>query len=152
MSVTTTKIGTVTEYIDAYGRGGDGNSPTADQWARILERPVTEPLTLINFFKFRTRANYGSGVEPDTSVTGAEAFNRYASVSIPTMERIGGRFLHVGPFAGSFIGADEDWDLLAIGAYPNLEALNALYSDAGYRAAFIHRSAACERQKVLVCA
>tara|TARA_R110000868_G_scaffold194713_1_gene440338 strand:- start:128 stop:586 length:459 start_codon:yes stop_codon:yes gene_type:complete len=152
MGVATTKIGTVTEYIESYGRGGDGNSPTADQWARILERPVTDPLTLINFFKFRTRADYGDAVDTDTSVTGAEAFNRYANVSIPTMERVGGQFLHVGPFAGSFIGADEDWDLVAIGAYPNLEALNALYSDAGYRAAFIHRSAACERQKVLICA
>ncbi len=67
------------------------------------------------------------------------------------MERVGGSFLHVGPFVGTFIGTDESWDLVAIGAYPNLEAFSALYSDPDYRIAFAHRSAACEQQKVLVC-
>ena len=73
---------------------------------------------------------------------------------MPTMERVGGRFLHVGPFEGLFLGGGdvaEDWDLVAIGSYPDIAALLALYSDPGYRAAFPHRTAACARQKVVVC-
>lgn len=86
----------------------------------------------------------------DTNVSGEEAFNRYASVSVPTLERVGGHFLHVGPFAGQFIGEDEDWDIIAIGSYPGRQALVDLYSDEGYRSVFVHRIAACARQKVLM--
>lgn len=134
-----------------YGDGQDGASPTIAQWQQILELPEEDPVTLINFFKLAERANYGDESAPfDKNVSGEVAFGRYAEVSIPTMERMGGRFLHVGPFAGMFLGADEDWDIIAIGQYPNLAALTGLYSDAGYRAAFRHRSAACAAQKVLV--
>lgn len=152
MRATTTKLPSVSEFIDWYGSGDGGECPTAEGWARVLERPATEPLTLINFFSFRERAEYRHGAEEEPPRSGAEAFDCYAAVSIPTMERVGGRFLHVGPFGGTLIGADEHWDLIAIGAYPDLEAFSALYSDPDYRAAFAHRRAACERQKVLVCA
>lgn len=137
----------VSQFTVWYGPGTDGSSPTADQWAQILGRPADKPVTLINFFKLRDKADYPQGA---TDASGHDAFASYASVSIPAMERAGGRFLHVGPFQGMFLGETEDWDVIAIGAYPNLEALTALYSDENYRDAFHHRTAACERQKVLV--
>ncbi len=141
------------QFLDWYGDGSDGSSPTSAQWASILRLPEDKPVTLINFFKLSPRANYPvhtSGF--DTNVTGEEAFNRYAEVSVPTMDRVGGKFHHVGPFSGIFIGKDEDWDVIAIGAYPDLHSLISLYSDEGYRAAFVNRTAACERQKVIVAA
>ena len=55
---------------------------------------------------------------------------------MPALERAGGRFLLVGPCEGGFAGADEDWDLIAIGSYPDTESLLALYEDDAYRAAF----------------
>jgi uncharacterized protein (DUF1330 family) len=136
------------QFTDWYGPGTDGNSPTESQWARILDRQAEKPVTLINFFKLREKADY-----PDVSIsaTGQEAFANYASVSVPAMERAGGRFLFVGPFQGNFLGENEDWDIVAIGAYPDLRSLATLYSDEAYRQAFPHRTAACERQKVLVC-
>lgn len=134
-----------------YGDGSEGASPTTDQWQRIFEMPEDDPITLINFFKLNDVANYPTGIDViDTNVSGEEAFNRYAAVSIPTMERVGGRFLLVGPFAGTFLGIEEDWDLIAIGQYPNLEALISLYSDEHYRGVFVHRTAACRAQKVLI--
>ncbi|WFE87268.1 DUF1330 domain-containing protein [Roseibium porphyridii] len=138
----------VTQFTSWYGSGSDGACPTENQWSQLLDRPADHPVTLINFFKLRPKAEYSEG---QTGSTGQEAFSDYASVSMPAMERAGGNFLYVGPYQGMFMGEDEDWDLIAIGSYPNLDALIALYSDETYRGAFHHRTAACERQKVLVC-
>lgn len=127
--------------------------PTENQWIRVLDGSMDRPVTLINFFKFREHANYATddpGVA--TTMTGQEAFGRYAAISMPVMERIGGKFLLVGPFEGAFLGEEEDWDLIAIGSYPDRQALLNLYSDGDYRAAFRHRTAACTRQKVVMCA
>ena len=138
---------TLTRMLEWYGDGSYGTAPTVDQWARILNRDPDDPFALVNFFKFRDVANYGEG---KGEVSGAQAFDRYASVSIPTMEKVGGTFLLVSAFQSSLIGADEDWDLVAIGAYPDLNTFLGLYQDADYCAAFRHRTAACLRQKVLV--
>ncbi len=137
------------QLVSWYGNGQDGSVPTPEQWARILERDEEKGITLINFFKFRESAHYDGRT---TDISGSAAFDQYAAVSIPTMERVGGRFLLVAPFEASLIGADEDWDLIAIGAYPNQKAFLDLYSDQDYRSAFKHRSAACLRQKVLIAA
>lgn len=138
----------VSQFTQWYGSGNDGTCPTVDQWTRILGRAPDKPVTLINFFKLRDRADYPEGTK---GASGQEAFSSYAAVSIPAMERAGGRFLYVGPFHGMFLGNDEDWDIVAIGTYPDLKALTALYSDESYRGAFHHRTAACEKQKVLIC-
>ncbi|GAB2182972.1 DUF1330 domain-containing protein [Roseibium sp. LAB1] len=136
------------QFVAWYGPGTDGSSPTESQWTQILGRDDEKPVTLINFFKLREVAKYAGGT---TDQTGQEAFASYAAASMPAMERAGGRFLYVGPFQSMFLGEDEDWDLVAIGSYPDLKALVALYSDGTYREAFHHRTAACLHQKVLVC-
>ena len=142
-------IKTKTDLLAWYGAGEDGSCPTAEQWERLLSRPADRPVTLVNFFKIRGEADYETG---EQGISGQDAFSRYAAISIPTMERVGGKFLYVGPCQGAFLGEEEDWDLIAVGSYPDLEALVALYSDEGYRAVFHHRAAACEKQKVLVAA
>ena len=45
------------------------------------------------------------------------------------MAEAGGEFLFVGPYQGGFLGSEEDWDLVAIGRYPNMQSLIALYAD-----------------------
>ncbi|MGI9512676.1 MAG: hypothetical protein ACR2OL_07230 [Anderseniella sp.] len=71
---------------------------------------------------------------------------------VPTPDRVAGHFLHVGPFAGRFISEEDDWDIIAKGGYPGRQALVDLYSDEGYRHVFVHRTAACVGQKVLMAA
>jgi len=134
-----------------YGDGNDGSCPTEQQWRSILSQPAHSPIVLINFFKLRELARYDTAASStQASISGADAFNQYASVSIPTMESVGGKFLHVGSFGGVFLGNDAQWDIVAIGSYPNLDALLALYTDKHYRQAFKHRTAACEYQQVLI--
>ena len=134
--------------LSRHGDGASGNSPTREQWARILKRDPRQPLILINFFKFRDMAEYGEADQGD--VSGEEAFQRYAEVSMPCMQSAGGEFLAVAPFAGSMLGPNRDWDLVAIGKYPNLSAFLALYENADYITAFAHRSAAVLKQEVCV--
>ena len=137
----------MSQLTDWYGDGAGGATPRPEQWAHILARDPERPVTLINFFKFHDTAQYGAEGE---TASGKEAFDAYAAVSIPTMERVGGKFLLVAPFEATLIGAAEDWDLVAIGAYPNRQAFLDLYLDDAYRAAFAHRTAACAAQKVLI--
>ncbi len=138
---------TVQTMLDAYGDGSDGTAPTQEQWRRILNRDPDCGFSLINFFKFRETADYGHTSFPEAS--GNEAFQRYADVSVPSMHRAGGEFLAVAPFAGSLLGSEQDWDLIAIGKYPNLAAFQALYSNPEYIEAFQHRTAAVSRQVVM---
>lgn len=141
------------QLVGWYGDGADGASPTAAQWRKILDRPMDSPVTLINFFKLRDQAHYeNEALAPAVPDSGKAAFDRYAAVSMPTMKKIGGRFLLVAPFESGFIGADEDWDIVAIGTFANTDTLLSLWEDAGYHAAYPHRTAACGRQKVVVCA
>ncbi|MEO9873689.1 MAG: hypothetical protein ABJF69_02625, partial [Anderseniella sp.] len=103
------------DFVDWYGNGSDGSCPTMQQWQRILDLPADAAVTLINFFKLNEVADYPGGFAGmETNVSGQDAFNRYASVSIPTMGKVGGRFLHDGPFAGQFNGDEEDWHIIAI--------------------------------------
>ncbi|WP_299686528.1 DUF1330 domain-containing protein [uncultured Tateyamaria sp.] len=141
---------TTQRITEIYGDGSDGSCPTPDQWRRVLDRDPDAALTLINFFKFRDVADYTDDRQSFDDMSGNAAFQRYADVSIPTMERSGGSFLLVAPCAGTFLGADEDWDLIAIGSYPNQQAFLNLYLDDAYIAAFPHRAAAVAAQKVLI--
>lgn len=124
--------------------------PGSGQWDRVLSIPVDRPVTLVNLFAFRESADYGAA--PEAEVTGREAFDRYAAVSAPTLDRVGGRFIHVGSHQGNLVGDDETWDLVVIGEYPSLDALLALHEDPAYQRAYSHRVAACARQRVLVSA
>lgn len=142
----------VQQFCDWYGDGTDGRAPSAAQWQRVLARSFEKPLTLINFFKFRSKAVYPADVDMGQEVlSGNDAFGRYSAVSMPAMQQAGGSFLHVGPFFGNFTGADEDWDIVAIGAYPDLKSFLKLFTNPAYQAAFVHRVAACEHEKVLIC-
>lgn len=139
----------VKQLMSHYGKGTDGSSPTLKQWRMLLALPPSGPVSLINFFKMRKRAQYPRGSEA-TPCSGEEAFQRYASVSGGALEQVGGQFLLVSPFKGSFMGQPEDWDLVAIGTYPNTDKVLSLFENAEYQQAYVHRTAACARQAVVV--
>jgi uncharacterized protein (DUF1330 family) len=124
--------------------------PTPSQWERILSIPQDRPVALVNLFAFREVAEYGDVQESPT--TGQDAFEKYAAVSAPTLDRVGGRFVHFGSHHGNLVGDDETWDLVVVGEYPNVDALLALYEDPAYRDAYRHRVAACAQQRVLISA
>ncbi len=136
-----------------YGDGSDGSAPTADQWRSILARPGEQPVTLINFLKLRSVADYGdASAAPEPPGSGGEAMVRYAAVSVPSLENVGGRFVLTAPFETTLMGEDEDWDMVVIGSYPSGDALLALFEDEAYCEAYGHRRAAVARQRVVAIA
>lgn len=128
----------------------DIGGPASGQWERTLSIPNDRPVSLVNLFAFRDVADYGDSRE--APVTGRDAFNEYAAVSAPALDRVGGRFVHFGSHHGNLMGDDETWDLVVVGEYPSLDALLALHEDPVYRDAYRHRVAACARQRVLISA
>lgn len=124
--------------------------PGPAQWDHLLAVPAGQPVSLVNLFAFHELAEYA-----DTDVaptTGRDAFNAYAAVSAPALDRVGGRFVHFGTHRGNLVGDDEAWDLLVVGEYPDVDAVLALHEDPAYQAAYVHRVAACARQRVLISA
>ncbi len=150
MDKTQTNENRADQLIAWYGDGSDGTSPNRSQWLHLMERSTSAPVTFVNFFKMNEKAEYGN--DQEAAKTGEEAFAKYADVSVPTVEKVGGKFILLAPFEATFLGAREDWDLVAVGSYPNAAAALDLYENADYRDAFKHRRAGCSKQKVLVCA
>lgn len=142
----------VAHIVAAYGRDLMQAMPREDAWHALARCASDQPVTLVNFFKIRDQAVYPPGHEAATrAVTGQQAFDCYAEVSMPNLQQVGGRFLLVAPFGGGFIGAAEDWDLVAVGTYPGPEAILALFELDAYRNAYVHRVAACADQRVSLC-
>lgn len=138
-------------FLSDYGDGADGLSPTPAQWKKVLDGPARSPITVINFFKLRGPGKeQGETHDSKPPLTGAERMMRYAAVSGPALERVGGHFLLMAPVETSLMGDDEDWDLVAIGKYPSRDALLTLFEDAEYVTAFADRRAALDRQRVWV--
>lgn len=134
-----------------WGTGSSG-LPVEATWSALAQCAKDQPVTLVNFFKMRDSAAYPKGMAmAEDDISGQEAFQHYAAVSIPSVEQVGGKFLMVAPFARTFIGSAEDWDLVAIGSYPNPSALLSLFELDAYREAYIHRVAACRDQRVSLC-
>lgn len=147
MTTTPTTTDRIKAIAAAYGTGP--GVPDAGIWDKIAEIPENQPVTLVNFFKMRATAEYPTGAEESaTEVAGSTAFDRYAATSVPTVDKVGGKFLALGPFGGAVIGGAEDWDLVAIGTYPDTNALLALFEDEDYQKAYPHRTAACAAQRV----
>lgn len=136
---------------DTYGEGDAAGMPSRETWARIAALPPDQPVTLVNFFKMRAQALYPPGTEPAAQISGRTAFGRYTAVSGACLEDVGGQFRCVAAHKETFIGATEDWDIVAVGTYPRPGSLLSLFENPRYRAAYVHRTAACETQRVSLC-
>lgn len=82
-------------------------------------------------------------------MSGKQAFSKYAQTSVPKVSEVGGHFVLRGMVEGGFIGEKlDEWDIIAIGHYPERERFLALLLDEEYQKAFKYRQAAVENQNV----
>jgi uncharacterized protein (DUF1330 family) len=107
------------------------------------------PITLINHFALREFAKCDDAATPQRS--GLEAMLVYAAVSPERLVAVGGRFVMQGLHVGALWGDDGQWDLVVVANYPTSDSLFELLADAEYRAPYVHRRAAVERQRVAIC-
>ncbi len=130
--------------IELYGV--ENNCPSYAQWQSLLDGNFDTPLTVVNFFKLREKADNSFIRE---SMSGEDAFTKYAETSVPKVAEVGGHFILMGAVEADFIGDNlEQWNIVAIGQYPRRENFLQLLMDEDYHEAFTYRQAALETQHV----
>ena len=98
------------------------------------------PVSMVNLLKFRDKARYEDGRDPELS--GREAFMRYAREMKKLLEATGGRFVFMGEVRGLLLGSvDELWDEVAIAEYPSARTLIEIASSPAFREIEVHRVA-----------
>jgi uncharacterized protein (DUF1330 family) len=98
------------------------------------------PFVMINLLKFRERAEYPDGSEPELS--GYEAYRRYGAAVQACLASVGGRSLYAGDVTELMLGEiDELWDMVALAEYPSRAAMMKMVSSPEYQAIEKHRVA-----------
>jgi uncharacterized protein (DUF1330 family) len=98
------------------------------------------PMVMVNLLKFKDKATYPDGRDPD--LTGREAYDRYGEAVRGCLEAVGGHVVYHGPVTGLLLGQVEDpWDAVALAWYPSAQAMLQMVALPEYQAIEIHRYA-----------
>jgi uncharacterized protein (DUF1330 family) len=98
------------------------------------------PMVMVNLLKFKDRATYPDGRDPELS--GREAYNRYGAAVVACLAAVGGHVAYSGPVTGALLGnVEEMWDAVALAWYPSPQAMLQMVAMPEYQAIEIHRYA-----------
>ena len=108
------------------------------------------PIIMVNLLKFREKAQYADGSEPELS--GREAYERYGRAVAELLPTFGGRALFAGDVSFLALGQVEElWDEIALVEYPDRKALWDMSTSAEWQAIAVHRSAGLAGQLNIEC-
>ena len=114
--------------------------PTPEQAMAFFTGGDEGPICMVNLLKFRDRAAYPDGSEPDLS--GREAYARYAAGVGACLAAVGGTVRFSGQVTALLLGEVEElWDMVAIAEYPSRAAMMAMVQSPDYQAIARHRDA-----------
>jgi uncharacterized protein (DUF1330 family) len=128
--------------------------PTPEQIAALADNGPEGAIVMVNLLKYRRGARY----EPDAkeareTLTGREAYQRYALTALRCVAEAGGGIVWMGAQALVFIGGPEqDWDEVVCVRYPSRKKFLEMVARPDYRAVTYHRDAGLERTALLCCA
>lgn len=98
------------------------------------------PMVMVNLLKFKEKATYPDGRDPDLS--GRAAYDRYGAAVVDCLKAVGGHVVYSGPVTGMLLGqVEEQWDAVALAFYPSPEAMLRMVAMPEYQAIEIHRYA-----------
>ncbi|MEM1439001.1 MAG: DUF1330 domain-containing protein [Pseudomonadota bacterium] len=121
--------------------------PTREQFDAFKDLPRDTPILMLNLIRYRDVADYGDGSD---DVSGAEAYRRYGKESGPIFARVGGSIVWRGRPEIVLTGpTDEVWDAAFIACYPHAGAFFEMVTDADYREAVKHRTAAVATSRLI---
>jgi uncharacterized protein (DUF1330 family) len=107
-------------------------TPSADEIEALRDQVGPGPVVMVNLLKFK---------QPG----GMEAFGRYGQVSGPLILRQKGEVLYAGQ-AGPVVAGREDWDMVILVRFPDIDHFIGLAADPVYQAeAPVLREEALER-------
>lgn len=122
-------------------------NPERGQFDAFKALPRDVPILMLNLIRYRAQADYGDG---PAGISGAEAYRRYGEASAPIFSRVGGSIVWRGRPEVVLTGpADERWDAAFIARYPTAGAFLEMVTDAAYREAVRHRTAAVETSRLI---
>jgi uncharacterized protein (DUF1330 family) len=95
---------------------------------------------MVNLLKFRDKAVYEDGRDPELS--GRDAYARYSTVMKKLVEQSGGRFVFGAAVSSLLLGEVEElWDVVGIVEYPSSKALLTIASSPEFQEIEVHRVA-----------
>ena len=114
--------------------------PGPEQAAAFFGGAEDGPFVMVNLLKFRDRAAYPDGSDPELS--GREAYARYGAAVQACLAAVGGRSVFAGAVTDLMLGeVDELWDMVALAEYPSRAAMLKMVSSPEYQAIEKHRVA-----------
>ena len=120
--------------------------PTPEQIETLLKGPADTPVVMLNLLKFNNRA------EGDESLSGAEAYGKYATEMKKFVESKGGRFLWMGSADSMVIGdTDVEFDFVGLVEYPSRKAFVEIVTSQHVQEIGKDRSAGLEHQWLIAC-
>jgi glutathione S-transferase len=114
----------------------------AEYASRLATCPPDDdgPVFLVNFMKYRARADYGDG--DDRGASGRDADDRYAPVDV--LAAIGAEIVFFGD-----VEPGGEWDRIGIVRYPTRRSVIAMQSRPDFQQKHVHKAAGMER--TIVC-
>lgn len=120
--------------------------PSAEQIAALTSSGIEGPIAMLNLLRFREQA-----IEPDSGMTGAEAYGLYGQSVAPFLEAAGARVLSAVNCDTSVIGPSQpEWHMAIIVEYPSRDAFIGMVSDPGYQEVSVHRTAALADSRLVL--
>ena len=114
--------------------------PTPEQAMAFFGAEEDGPMCMVNLLKFREKAAYADGSEPELS--GRDAFLRYGAGVQACIAAVGGRARFSGFVTDLMLGEVEElWDMVAIAEYPSRAAMMKMVQSPEYQAITKHRDA-----------
>jgi uncharacterized protein (DUF1330 family) len=114
--------------------------PAPEQAMAFFALPEDGPFVMVNLLKFKPKAQYPDGSNPE--MTGAEAYAVYGEAVARLVEGLGGKVRYSGAVAGLMLGEVEElWDMVALAEYPSLAAFRSMATSPEYHAIEHHRVA-----------
>lgn len=107
---------------------------------------------MLNLLRFREVADYSANPElaPPAPISGAEAYRRYITHTMPYLKESGGDLLFLGEGGQFLIGpGHERWDRAMLVRQNSVQSFMAFAMDTAYLAGFGHRTAALEDSRLL---
>jgi uncharacterized protein (DUF1330 family) len=116
--------------------------PTPEQIQDLLAGPGEQPVVMVNLLRFKPHAD-----APDATLSGEDAYRRYADAMRAIVESRGGRFLWIGRVDSQVIGTGgEGFHLIGLVEYPSRQAFLAIATDPRVQEIGVHRTAGLESQ------
>jgi uncharacterized protein (DUF1330 family) len=116
-------------------------TPNKDQFLAFAQAERDGEVVMLNLLKFKSGG-------------GSEAYGRYGDAAVRMVEERGGRVVWMGRAEHVLIGDMDanDWDAVALVAYPSRQTFVEMVTNADYMKAHEHREEGLERTVLIGCA